>query len=375
MKQLRIGIMIVLLSLISLIPTTAQDELQAQKFLLTFVPNVQFSPLYMGIEGGYFAEHGLDISIEHLNEPDVVDLIAAGQEQFGMVSGEQVILAAANGRPVLYVYEWFQQYPVGVVMAADNMAESIADLAGSKVGLPGRFGASYSGLTTMLMAAGMSESDIQLEEIGFNAPEVFCIGAVEASVVYVNNEPLQIRNRAAQGDCGDVSDVRVLPVASAVDLVSNGIMTSPDVAENDPERVRAVVDAFDSGLQDTINNPARAYLVSLDYVEGLPADEDFVAALTVQADAVDAFLSDEPDRMAVAERRAEDFAALQAQFDSDTLIQYEVLLATIDLLDADQLGYSDLASWEAMQSTLLEMGLLDEAVDLNSIYSNDYLPE
>ncbi len=375
MKLLRTGIVILVLSLISLVPATAQDDLQSQKFLLTFVPNVQFSPLYMGIAGGYFAEHGLDISIEHLNEPDVVDLIAAGQEQFGMVSGEQVILAAANGRPALYVYEWFQQYPVGVVLAEDNPAESITDLAGTKIGIPGRFGASYSGLTTLLMAGGMTESDIQLEEIGFNAPEVFCIGAVQASVVYVNNEPLQIHNRAAQGDCGDVTGVRVLPVASSVDLVSNGIMTNPKIAAEDPDLVRAVVDSFNSGLQDTINNPARAYLVSLDYVEGLPADDALIAALTAQADDVDAFLTEAPDRMAVAGRRMADYETLQAQFDSDALIQYEVLLATIDLLDADQLGYSDLASWEAMQDTLLEMGLLDEAVELSDIYSNDYLPE
>jgi len=352
----------------------AQDDLTDERMLLTFIPNVQFAPYYVGVDNGHFADGGFNVSIEHLQEPEVVDLIAAGQANFGIVSGEQVILARGQGRDVVYVYEWFQQYPVGIVVPAGQGIESVADLAGLKVGIPGRFGASYSGLTTLLQSAELSESDIQLDEIGFNAPEVVCIGAVDAAVVYVNNEPLQIRNRGMAGDCGDIEDVEVITVASQADLVSNGLIVSANMLADDPDYVGAMVAALDDALQSSIDNPARAYLISMNYVDNLPDDEAFIGAIESLAEEQDVFLSTEPTREEIAESRQAMYATLAEDFDSDMLTQFEVLLTTTDLWDAEQLGYSDLTSWETMRDTLVTMGMMDDAsADLEAAFTNQFV--
>ena len=189
-----------LLSLLAAILTVAQDDLNDERVLLTFIPNVQFAPFYLGIEDGNFADAGFKVTLEHLQEPDVLDLVALRQANYGIVSGEQVILARAQGRDVVYVFEWFQQYPVGLVFSSAADFGALENLRGARVGIPGRFGASYSGLTTLLSSAGLSETDVEVNEIGFNAPEVFCLGVVDAAIVYVNNEPLQIRNLAQAGN-------------------------------------------------------------------------------------------------------------------------------------------------------------------------------
>ena len=69
------------------------------------------------------------------------------------------------------------------------------------------------------------------------------------------------------------------------------------------------------------------------------------------------------------------FSTLNEQFDSDTLLQFEVLLASIDLWDADQLGYTDAQSWVNMQDTLIALNQLDAAIDLEPLYTNEFLPE
>ncbi len=355
--------------------TTAQDdELVDQTFLLTFIPNIQFSPTYAAIANGHFAEAGFNVTIEHLDEPVVVDLIASNQRQFGIVSGEQVIMARSGGRPIVYLYEWFQQYPVGVVVPENSDIETVADLAGRNVGIPGRFGASYSGLTALLAANDLTEQDIDLEEIGFFAPDVVCVGGVEASVVYLNNEPLQIEQRAEQGECGDVTGVRVLPVAAEVDLVSNGLVTNEETIANQPEMVAAFVAAYHQGLQDVINNPAEAYLISLDYVDNLPISDELHAALEAEAAAQEEFLATNPDREAIAESRQAMYDRLHEQFSSEELIQLQVLLKSIELWDAEQLGVTELASWEAAQNTLLEMGFLNEPIDLEAAFTNEFVP-
>jgi NitT/TauT family transport system substrate-binding protein len=378
MSRQRLTVLILLLVLtFTASGTLAQDatsESVDQTIFLTFVPNIQFSPFYMAIEKGYFSAGGINATLQYGDEPVGVDLIASNQLQFGSISGEEVIKARANGRPIVSVYEWFQQYPIGVVVPEGSGIESVADLAGKKVGIPGRFGASYNGLTALLAANGLTESDIQLEPIGFNAPDVFCVGGVEAAVVYINNEPLQIEDRIKAGECNDYTGVTVFPVSVAADMVSNGLATNEETIANNPDLVQAAVTAFDAGLRDAINNPAETYLLSAQYVENLPLTDEFKAALEAASAAQEEFLAGDPSREAIAESRAALLESLSGQFDGATLVQFHVLLNSIDLWDADQPGYSALFSWEITQEILKTMGFITEPIDLEAAFTNDFLP-
>ena len=366
---------IILLSLLlALSAVAAQDDLQDETILLTYIPNIQFAPFYVGIYDGYFAKAGFTVKLEHLQEPEVLDLVAAGQADFGIVSGEQVILARSQGRDVVYVFEWFQQYPVGIVIAGGDGISSLDGLRGTKVGIPGRFGASYSGLTALLKSAGLSESDVEIDEIGFNASEVLCVGAVKSAVVYVNNEPLQIENRIAANDCAGLTSIEVVTVASQVDLVSNGLIVNADILRSDAAKVGRMVAAIEQAVQASINNPARAYLASLQFVDNLPISEQMFTRLQELSAAQADFLQTNPDREQIAASREEMNEQLGESVGGDSLTQFAVLLRTIDLWDADTLGYTDLLSWESMHETLQMMGFLDDQhLDLEESFSNQFV--
>jgi NitT/TauT family transport system substrate-binding protein len=160
-------------------------------------------------------------------------------------------------------------------------------------------------------------------------------------------------------------------------MISNGIVTNEEIIASDPELVTAFVAAFDHGLRDTINNPSEAYLLSAKYIDGLPLPDDLKAALERDAAGMNEFFNAQPNptREAMAQARTDLHDTLSAQFDSTTLLQFRVLLASIDMWDADQLGYTDPASWQVAADTLTEMGLLTEPVDLASAYTNEFLPE
>ncbi len=376
-KRINTLLMIVFLTLLTGAVTniSAQDEPEEVRFFMTFVPNIQFAPVYVAIEKGYDAQNNLSFQIEHGDEPIGVDLIAAGEVDLGIISGEQVIMARAGGRPVVYVYEWFQQYPVGIVIPDTTEGiETMSDLEGHKVGIPGRFGASYTGLIALLRANDMTEDDIQLEAIGFVAPDVVCADAVEAAVVYINNEPLQIQQRADAGECGDITSVSVIPVSDSADMVSNGLVVSESRIEDDPDFVTAAVDAFGKGVVDTIINPAEAYLISLDYVETLEISDEFRAALEDAAEAQQNFLMEDPNWEEIARSRADLLELLKEQFDPQTLIQFEVLLNTIDLWQADQPGTIELESWEITRDVLDSMGLLTGPVDVENAFTDAFVP-
>jgi NitT/TauT family transport system substrate-binding protein len=89
------------------------------------------------------------------------------------------------------------------------------------------------------------------------------------------------------------------------------------------------VRAFRRGLEETISNPDEAFEISKLYVEGLEA-----ANISVQRD---------------------------------------ILKGSIKFWTAERIGYSDPLAWKNMQNVLIEMGLLQEEVDLAGAYTNEFL--
>ncbi len=289
---------------------------------LGYIPNVQFAPLYVALEKGYFAQAGIDIEFDYSFETDAVALVGANELQFAVVSGDQVLLARSQGLPVVYVMAWYQDYPVSVVSKTGTGILKPADLKGKHIGLPGLYGASYIGLRALLSAGGLKESDVTLDSIAYTQVASLVSDKEQAVVVYTNNEPIQLHSMGYKIDEIQVRDYD--------HLVSNGLITNEKTIAENPELVRKMDQAILKGIADTIANPDAAYQICLNYVEGL------------------------------------------AQVDQ--AVQKQVLATSIEFWKADQLGYSDPTAWQNMQQVLLDMGLLTTPLDVSKVFSNAYLP-
>ncbi|MCS6870282.1 MAG: ABC transporter substrate-binding protein [Anaerolineae bacterium] len=302
----------------------SETDLVPITLFLGYIPNVQFAPVYVAIEQGFFAEEGIALKIEHgFDETEGLTRIATDNLQFGMISGEQVVLARAQGAPVKYFFRWYQRFPVGVVVPKDSPIRKPQDLKGKIVGVPGKFGASYFGLKALLNAAGMSEADLrEVRAIGYDTAPIFCERQVDASVIYIANEPLQIAARCF--------DVEVIAISDYADLVSNGLVTNEKTIAERPELVRGMARAYGRGLALTIADPDLAYQISRKYVEGLAEDDP---------------------------------------------VQKQVLLRSIELWKAERLGESTDSAWKLTAETLLSMGLIDSIEGYQDAFTNEFLPE
>jgi NitT/TauT family transport system substrate-binding protein len=300
-------------------PTAAPRTLRLP---MGYIPNVQYAPFYMAVERGYFRDEGLTIDFDYSFETDGMQLVGAGEVPFTLASGEQVLLARAQGLPVVYVMNWWNDFPVAVVASESSGIRQPGDLAGKRVGIPVLSGASYIGYRALLDAAGLQSDVARLDVIGFNQVEAMLAGTVDAAVVYANNEPIQLE---AQG-----MPVTVIPVSDYVALASNGLVTNEATLQSDPELVRAVLRAVMHGLRDVLADPDAAFEVCLGYVEGL------------------------------------------AEADQD--VQRKVLEASMRFWDSVPLGVSEPEAWENMERVLVDMGLILTPQDVGQAYSNDYLP-
>ena len=319
---LMLGLAISLSACSSLQVKNAAVPLTKIRIPMGYIANIQFAPFYVAIEKGYFKDAGIQIDFDYSFETDGVKLVGAGELPFAVASGEQILLARAQGVPVTYVAAWYQKFPISVIAKSDAGIATPKDLKGRTIGLPGLFGASYIGLRALLFSAGLSESDVKLEEIGFNQVELVAAGKQNIVVVYTANEPIQLK---AQG-----IDMTELRVSDSVQLASNGILASEKVIAENPKLVSAFVGAFLKGLKYTIENPDDTYTLSAKYIPN--------------------------------------FA------DLDKTVQKEILVTSIEMWKADRLGYSDPQAWKNMNEVLVKMKLISELVDLNKAFTNQFVP-
>jgi len=125
-------------------------ELEQVTIAMGFIPNVQFAPMYVAIERGYFAQEGIEVTLDYGMETDLLQRVGGNQLQFAVGSGDQVVLARANGLPVVYVANWYRRFPVCVVSMAAKEINAPQDLVGKTVGIPAMAGASYIGWLAFL---------------------------------------------------------------------------------------------------------------------------------------------------------------------------------------------------------------------------------
>jgi NitT/TauT family transport system substrate-binding protein len=298
-------------------------EIRKVKLGVGFIPNVQFAPFYVAQRKGYFADEGLEVEIEYGFEDDFVTLAAQGEREFAVASGDQVILARARGLPITYVMKWYNRYPVALMIPADQGIKAPADLAGKTVGLPGFFGANFVGWKALVYAAAVDEETINLEDIGFTQAAAVQQGAVDAAMVYITNEPVQLRNEGIE--------VEVISVSDFIDLVANGLVVGDKLMADDPELVAAMVRASLRGIEDTIENPDDAFAIV----------RDIIPEIT----------------------------------DTEAPTQRQVLEASIALWQSESLGLSNQSAWQDSVDFMVETGLLEDGVEVETLYTNDFVAD
>lgn len=328
MKRVVLAVLVSAIILAGCAPATGPASPQALtkiRLPMGYIANVQYAPFYIAVDKGYFKAEGIDIEFDYRFETDGMKLVGAGELPFAVVSGEQVPLARAQGLPVVYVMQWWQKFAVGIASLADKNIKSVNDLIGKSVGLPGFFGASYIGWRGLLYKAGINESDIKTQDIGFTQVAALQQGKVDAAVIYVNNEPVQLRAAGL--------DVNVIAVSDSLELVANGLITNEQTIKDKPELVRGMVRALLHGLNDAIADPELAFNTSKKFVEGLGSDP----------------AKDE--------------------------IQKQVLAESIKLWQGDAPGRSSAAAWDTTQDVLLSMGLIKAKIDPAQLFTNRFVDE
>ena len=295
------------------------DEVTVQ---LQWFHGAEFAGFYAADQNGYYADEGLKVDLLPRPKPGT-DLIAPVIDEgvtFGMISGAGLLSARSSDKPVIAIASIYRRNPLVFMTLADSGISRPQDFPGRtmrKQGGPG--GATFN---SIMMRLDLDPDSVHKIDTGFDlAP--FLSGEVEIWPSYLTDQVLIVQKQGYEVNL-------ILPDDYGIHLYADTLFTTERLIREKPDLVLRFLRATLRGWRWAVENPGDAGRMVLTF---------------------------DPK--------------------ADEAHQIDVMNASVPLIHTgeDQVGWMRDDLWRGMHQILLEQGALNQAVDLDKVYTMEFLQQ
>ena len=282
---------------------------------LKWYNQAQFAGFYVAQEKGFYKSAGLDVNIQP-GGPDfpAIQMVAGGNEQFGVTGADQILIARSKGVPVVALAVIYRRNPFVLFSLAKSGIKGPKDWVGKKVGV--KIGGNEELIYRAVLAkAGIDKSQITEIPVKFDMTPLLA-GSIDVWPGYLINEVLEAKEK------GFAVNV-VYPSDYGIDLYADTLFTTERMLKEKPDVVRRFVAATLKGWNAAIAAPQDAAKITVKY----------------------------GDKLTYAHELA-------------------MMKASVPLLkpDGKPVGSMDAAAWGSIQKLLLAAGFQKKPVDIAKVF-------
>ena len=211
------------------------------RLALNWKPDPQFGGFY----AAPYQAQGLDVEIlpGGAGTP-TIQMVGAGSAEFGVVSGDELIVARSQSNDVVALFAVFQNNPQGIMVHASRKLKSLGELLKSG--------------GTLALQRGLPYARLLEKKYGFDKVKVvpspggdisaFLADRNFAQQCFIMSEPLTARHQGA--------DVQVFPVSEeGYNPYTTVLVTSAEFLRKEPERTKSMVAAVREGWRSYLDDP------------------------------------------------------------------------------------------------------------------------
>lgn len=292
--------------------------------VLDWTPNTNHTGLYVARDKGYFEEEVLNVEIVMPGEAGADQMVASGQADFGVSYQEGITEARIQGVPIVSIAAIIQHNTSGFASLKEKDITSPKDFEGK----------SYGGWGAPLEKAVL-DSLMQQENADVEKVEIVNIGdtdfftamhqGIDFAWIYYGwtGVEAELRNE-------ELNIVYLTDYSEKLDYYTPVLSTNEKMIEENPETIEKFLRAVSKGYELAINEPEQAANILIEAVPDL--DPDLVKAS-------------------------------------------QEWLAPKYKDDAPRWGEQKLEVWENYAEWMYENGLLEEKLDAEKAFTNEFLPE
>jgi NitT/TauT family transport system substrate-binding protein len=305
-------------------PTPAEEEQVTA--MMSFIPVTDWNPFYVAIDKGYYADEGLDVTMQYSTEGSMgpIKQVASGKTQFGIASGASLITARSQDVPVVAIYQVVHVNPYGVIAKKGSGIIKPSDLVGKSVAISGAGSPTDIMTKAILYKSGVDYNNVTFVPVGAAQISSLLEDKTDAIGGHLFFDFL-LKSMGVETDAIWAKDCDA-------NLVDEALITNEELLKNNPELVRKFVKATKRGLEYAIEHPEEA---------------------------TDIYIKFNPD------------AAEKRDFNLEYWETYVNELVQPNKYPLDQQFDHD--RWTMTQDTLYDIEVIDRKTDITTMYTNEFV--
>lgn len=287
---------------------------------LKYFHQAQFAGNYVANEKGFYADEGLKVNLVPFSfEEPVIDAVLNGKAVFGITGAIDMLLARAQGLPIKSFAVIYKVSPICAYSLKESGIIRPQDFIGKTIGLEKAADIEIA-YSVMMARLGIDRNQVKEVTIGFDATDLLA-GTVDVATGYIVNEPQQVIETGQKVNT-------ILMAEYGVNIYADVLFTTEDTINNNSELVEGFLRATLKGWQYTIEHEEEAVGITLKYATDRTKSRELF-----------------------------------------------MLRASIPLIHTGNspIGWMEKAKWEKVQNILLEQKILDKKMDLDKVYTTQFL--
>ncbi len=238
---------------------TIQSQSVAQQqvnIALNWQHQFQFAGYYAAIKKGYYKEEGLEVNlIENTQNQSAIEAVLKGEAEYGVTSSELVV-ARANGKPVVILASIFQHSPIVLISRSESNLRYLADYVGKTI-----MTTPFDKYEISLMFA---KEGIDPRRINF-IPHEYTLDPlinkkIDGTIDYISMQPNQLKNKGIEP--------RVMsPIDYGIDFYGDAFFSSENEINKNPLRAEQMTRATLRGWEYAMINKEEI----IDYILTIPS--------------------------------------------------------------------------------------------------------
>jgi len=229
--------------------------------MLDWFPNTNHTGLYVALDKGWYAEQGLDVEvIQPAEGGTLVQVVAAGQADFGVSHQEEVCYARAEDVPIVSIAAVIQHNTSGFASPEDRGITRPRDLEGMRYGSWGS-PIEKATLDALMTCDGGDVETLEFIDVGYADFFTIVERDVDFAWIFYGWTGIEAELRGVPLDVLMLSDWdHCVP-----DYYTPVLITSERNVAEKPDLVRRFMEATVRGYEFAIENPADAAELLLKY--------------------------------------------------------------------------------------------------------------
>lgn len=221
------------------------------KLALNWKAEPQFGGFYAAKTSGFDKKQGLELEIQQGGSgTPTVQMVAAGQVDFAIVSADELIISNSKGSDVVALFAAYQDNPQGIMVHKERGFKTIMDVLNSD--------------GTLAMQSGLPYAQYLLKKLG-EKPKVRVVpyaGGIGSFLAdpkfsqqcFVTSEPLAAKKAGKETQSFLVKEAGFNPYTTV-------LVTRRKVLDSKPDLVKKVVASVRDGWREYLKNPAPTHQV------------------------------------------------------------------------------------------------------------------